>query len=171
MIQIRTGQAAGETATLDSPLDHLMACHRRIEDRLATLERSVAALSERREEALSAIHAAFRFMDSNGVIHTQDEEQSIFPRLASSALIQELEADHREAGRIDAELRAAVARVESGDDAAIDDCKTFVSALCKIYRGHIEREDTQFVPAARAQLSPAALAEVSREMKSRRGLA
>jgi len=170
MIQIRTGQAAGESATLDSPLDHLMACHRRIEERLATLERAVAALSEKRDEALAAIHAAFRFMDSNGVIHTQDEEESIFPRLGSSALIETLEAEHREAERIDADLRAAVTRVESDGGAAIDDCRASVAALCAIYRRHIEQEDTQFVPAARAALSPDSLAEISREMKKRRGL-
>lgn len=170
MIQIRTGQAAGETTTLESPLDHLMACHRRIEERLETLERAVAALAERREEALAAMQAAFRFMDSNGVIHTRDEEESLFPRMESSALIQELEAEHREAERIDRELRAAVARVEPGDGSAIEDCRVLVSALCAIYRRHIEQEDNRLLPAARAALSPAALAEVSREMKRRRGL-
>ncbi len=141
MIQIRTGQADEETSTLERP---------------------AAALSERREEALSAIHAALRFMDSNGGIHTRDEEKSIFPRIDSTALIQELEAEHRKAEGIDAELRAAVGRFESGDEASINDCKTFVSAPCRIYRRHIVREDTQFVPAARA--------EVSREMKKSRGL-
>jgi len=79
MIQIKTAGTAGESTTLDAPLEHLMACHRRIEERLATLERAGAALESRRDEALGAIRAAFAFMDSNGAIHTRDEEESLFP--------------------------------------------------------------------------------------------
>jgi hypothetical protein len=72
---------ADAAATLDQPLEHLTACHRRIEQRLDTLERVVPFLRTRRDEALQAIRNAFAFLDGSGVRHTQDEEGSIFPRL------------------------------------------------------------------------------------------
>ena len=37
--QLIQGPQEGEQATLDRPLEHLVACHRRIEERLRTLER------------------------------------------------------------------------------------------------------------------------------------
>jgi hemerythrin-like domain-containing protein len=171
MIQIRTGSGTGESTTLDSPLDHLMACHRRIEERLATLERAAATLPDRRDDALAAIRSAFRFMDSNGVIHTRDEEESIFPRLHPTDLIHALEAGHREAERIDRELRDAFSRLESGDNAAIPALQSSIAALCAVYRHHIQQEDSLFIPAARSALSPDQLQAVSHEMKARRGLA
>ena len=107
-------------STIDSPLDHLMACHRRIEDRLATMERAAAHLDDRREEAVTAFENAFRFMESSGALHTADEEESLFPRLAGlvqtdeRAYLDGLERDHAEAERIYAELKAAVAAARSG---------------------------------------------------------
>lgn len=85
MIQIRSGTGGGELSTPDAPLEHLMACHRRIEERLATFERAGEALVERREEALKAIRSAFAFMESNGAMRTWDEEESVFPRLRGLA--------------------------------------------------------------------------------------
>ena len=61
--------------TLDSPVEHLLACHRRIEQKLETLARAVEA---NHDEALARV---FHFFDTNGLLHTQDEEESIFPRL------------------------------------------------------------------------------------------
>lgn len=175
MIQIRTTEGAGERATLDAPLEHLQACHRRIEERLATLERAGAALGEKREEALGAIRSAFAFMDSNGVIHTRDEEESVFPRLrgrmseAESALVEELEEDHSEAERRYQRLRAVVRRLEAGEDVSAEYARATAS-LCSLYRRHIEAEDTRLVEVARRELTGEQLAAIAAEMKQRRGL-
>src|SRR5947208_5826795 len=98
MVQI--GESA---ATLDQPIEHLVACHRRIEQRLATLERAAGELDGRENAARDAIAAAIRFMDTNGAWHTEDEEMSLFPRLRpyltpdELAFVDSLEAQHREA--------------------------------------------------------------------------
>ena len=68
---IRIGQPS---ATIDTPLEHLMACHRRIEERLTTLERAGERLREDRPAALEAILRSILFLDSSGVLHTRDEE-------------------------------------------------------------------------------------------------
>jgi hemerythrin-like domain-containing protein len=177
MIQIRTGGTEAESTTLDAPLEHLMACHRRIEERLSTLERAGAALQSRRDEALRAIRSAFGFMDSNGAIHTRDEEESLFPRLqgriteAETALVAALKADHEEAERIYLKLREIVDRIEAGEMGFVPEYAETAAALCKLYRRHIEAEDSRLMEAARRGLSGEDMAEISGEMKVRRGLA
>ena len=47
-----------ERSSLDRPLDHLMACHRRIEERLEVMERAAAHLGDLRAEALAAFAPA-----------------------------------------------------------------------------------------------------------------
>lgn len=175
MIQIRSGPRAEERSTLDAPIEHLMACHRRIEERLATLERAGAALGEKREEALAAIRSAFAFMDGSGAIHTRDEEESVFPRLRGrmtaeeSALVEELEEDHAEAELRYAKLRLVVERLEAGEDASAEYVQA-AGALCALYRRHIEVEDVKLVDVARRELSGEQLAVIAAEMKQRRGL-
>ena len=63
---INIGQA---NAAIDTPVEHLMACHRRIEDRLATLER-----------------AADHLRGDKPV----DEEESLFPRVRPHLTPEEL---------------------------------------------------------------------------------
>lgn len=175
--QLFQPEAAAGT-TLGRPLEHLMACHRRIEDRLATLERVVPFLQSRESEALEAIGSSVRFLDSNGVLHTADEEESLFPRLRSkaseeeTALFDRLEADHEAAEAVYAELKAVA--VELGNEPAdaaglVQQFSDLVGRLCAIYRRHIREEDTLLIPIARRLLSEQELAEIAAEMKSRRG--
>ena len=179
MISIATGPPKSEGATLDRPLDHLSACHRRIEQRLDTLERAIPVLWERRDEALQAIHSALTFLNGSGVLHTEDEESSLFPRLAGklspdqAALVSALEYDHRAAHKIYGELQAAVERIQSRTecDAVLEaEYADIVGRFCALYRRHIQQEDTQLIEMSRAVLSQEELGEISAEMKTRRGL-
>jgi hypothetical protein len=68
---IRIGEPA---TTIDTPLEHLTACHRRIEDRLATLGRAADHWGDASEAAWEAIRKTILFLDSNGALHTMDEE-------------------------------------------------------------------------------------------------
>jgi hemerythrin-like domain-containing protein len=174
--QLFQPEAAGRS-TLDRPLEHLMDCHRRIEDRLATLERVVPILQSqaRWSEALEAVEHVRHFLDSNGVLHTADEEVSLFPRLRSKATAQEiaffdrLEADHDAAEATYAELKAVVQELERRTEAAlVGQFTSLVSRLCGLYRRHIEEEDTLLIPIARRLLSEPELAAIAAEMKSRR---
>jgi hemerythrin-like domain-containing protein len=158
-----------ESATLDRPLDHLNACHRRIEDRLATLERAAKVIDSDPAVARSALGSAFRFFESNGLLHTEDEEQSIFPRLRVSfddqgrELLDALGRQHDQAEALYAEVKQAL-------EGPPEVLRAKVASLVDLYRSHIATEDSTLVPLARRHLSEQDAAEISAEMKRRRGL-
>ena len=140
---------AGESA--DHPLVRLAACHRRVEQRLETLARAGARFSSDHIEALRAINACLHFFDTNGVLHTADEEESLFPRLLplltqeERAVVEGLEQDHETAARLHAELALAVAAMRQCPDGEVSltafrDC---VSRLTTLYRAHINVEDSR----------------------------
>ena len=174
---LRQPSAASESP--DHPLARLTACHRRVEQRLETLARAGARFSSDRHEALRAIDACLHFFDTNGVLHTADEEESLFPRLlpllapAERAVVEGLEQDHETARRLHAELTDASAALhrcpESGAGlAAFRDC---VSRLDTLYRRHIGIEDTEVAGLARRLLTGADLVAIGAEMSQRRHLA
>jgi len=166
-------------STLDRPLEHLTACHRRIEQRLATLERVAAHLDRSPGDALEAMAACFRFFDSNGALHTADEEQSVFPRLQprlsgeERIFIATLEDQHREADRLYAELKAIGGELQSGRPASRELQERYraaASRLAELYRSHMAAEDQTLIALGQRVLTAPELAEISREMKNRRGL-
>jgi len=179
--QINATPGGMVNATLDQPIDHLLACHRRIEERLEILERATDHLPLRNEEALEAIRNCFRFLDSNGAWHTADEEESIFTRLRGLLpekdypFLSGLEDDHRQAELVYKELKD---RFESLSDSvlayAADSLAGFreqVGRLSELYRNHIAAEEASLLGMARAVLNEEQLSVISREMKARRGLA
>ena len=166
---IKIGQ---KPATLDRPIEHLTACHRRIEDRLATLERAAEWLTaedeKRKAEATEAIASALRFLDSSGVMHTVDEETSLFPRLLPRLdsgdldYVQSLERQHRELDQAYAELKSAF---NAGEP---DQYRAAVSRVAKLYREHIASEDRVLTAIAARHLSAADLDAIAAEMRARR---
>lgn len=166
---IKIGQ---KPAAIDRPIEHLTACHRRIEDRLATLERAgewLAAEDEkRRTEAIEAITSALRFLDSSGVMHTVDEEASLFPRLLprldSGELdyVKALERQHREVDQAYAELKSAFNASDPGR------YRTAVARVASLYREHIASEDRVLTAVAARCLSAADLDAIAAEMRARR---
>jgi hemerythrin-like domain-containing protein len=173
MISIRSSPLV----TLDTPIDHLDACHRRIEERLNTLERVGPHLCDRPDEARAALQAVFWFFDSSGVTHTADEEESFFPRLipkmspADREWLAALEADHLHAESLYDRLKSLVANLPAQPGPAHQAAYIEAAAeLCAHYRAHIRREDERFSPLSRQHLSDADLHRISVEMKQRRGL-
>ncbi len=162
-------------STLEEPLDHLLACHRRIEERLGVMERAAAHLNGRRDEALEAFQNAFRFMESSGALHTADEEESLFPRLLpllddeGRSYLAGLERDHAEADRLYARLRTAVAAA-GADSASQPEIERCVARLTRLYRRHIASEDKVLQVYARQHLTPAQLEAIAAEMRKRRGV-
>src|SRR3954467_7941726 len=90
----------------DQPLETLAACHERIEEKLAALERLVPHLETHGcdPEARAAAQGILRYFDTSGVHHHQDEDQDLFPLLRQraaaqgraeiAAAIEELEREH-----------------------------------------------------------------------------
>lgn len=170
MIQI--GAPAG---TIDTPIEHLTACHRRIEQRLETLVRVGERLGDTPEAAIAAIQKSFDFLDTSGALHTMDEEESVFPRLRSHLspseieFIDSLEAEHSEADSIYLELKRLAAELpgQSSADAtaAFSQC---AERLRDMYSKHIQAEDNILVALARRCLDDTELSKISEEMRDRR---
>jgi hemerythrin-like domain-containing protein len=157
-------------ATLDRPLEHLLACHRRIEQRLGALERAAESLGTRRREAEEVIVKVLRFLESNGAWHTEDEEQSLFPRLRPKLAA----AHHRDyLGALEAQHDRVEWLMQRLRETALEDPRfpERVFAVAQAYREHIAFEETRLVDLARGALSEGELAEIAAEMKRRRGLA
>jgi hemerythrin-like domain-containing protein len=157
-------------STVDQPIEHLVACHDRIEERLVTLERAAEHLQISPEEARAALESVFRYFETSGAAHTQDEEASIFPRLdpklqpAEREYFHGLELQHREADH----LYARIKQVPSpGSD--LTEYRAAVSRFCALYREHIASENQELVSFARRVLTEPEVREISREMRARRG--
>jgi hemerythrin-like domain-containing protein len=160
-------------ATLDHPLEHLVACHGRIEERLAVLERAAQYFETSPAEAREAALGCFRYFDTSGVLHTRDEEESVFPRLTPrlatehSSYLAKLEAEHQEAGQLYNRVRQLPDIPVPAGVAAWRDA---VARFCALYRSHIASENQDLIRLARAALTEGELATISSEMKRRRAL-
>lgn len=170
---LRGSVARDAKATLDHPLDHLVACHGRIEERLAVLERAAEHFETAPDEAREAAAACFRYFETSGVLHTRDEEESVFPRLTprlargDAAYLDDLETQHREADELYGRVRQLP---ETLSPDALGAWRDAVAKFCALYRSHIASENEQLIRLARAALTEGELAAISSEMKSRRGL-
>jgi len=170
-------QIGAPSATIDAPVEHLIACHRRIEQRLDTLVKAAGHLESERERALEAIAKSIRFLDSSGAMHTEDEERSLFPRLRPKlsaeelAFIESLEQHHRLAEVIYSRLKqliteaSAQSRVPAELVGQYRDC---ADRLRSLYGEHIRSEDEILTRLARRSLTEPELAEISAEMRYRR---
>lgn len=154
-----------------------MACHDRILQRLDTLERVAGSIETNRDEALRAAQAVIRFFDTNGNWHTQDEEESLFPRLAATAgsedlnYLTELEAQHQTAEQVYAELKQTLLLLSGNPDAeAMARFRSLAAQLCAIYRAHIASENQRLIAISARILTKEQIAEMALEMKLRRGL-
>jgi hemerythrin-like domain-containing protein len=168
----------GETnATIDTPVEHLVACHRRIEERLDALEKAASHLGNDRVVALEAIRKSLAFLDSSGVLHTRDEEESVFPRLrpmltaVELRFVETLEAQHREVECAYDHLKETIAQI--ADAPAMSETlatayKTQVANMATIYRLHIQSEDDILVKIARKALDSVQISAISQEMRDRR---
>lgn len=173
---------AGPQADFSQPIDLLMDCHRRIERFLEMLLRVVddtggGVLDDEHRRALIM---ALNYFRSAAPRHTQDEEESLFPRMRQSgdpaatdalARLETLEADHRaqeiDHARVDAlGLRwLADGRLPRPE---AEELRDVLTRLRGGYQRHIRLEDEEVFPLAARVLSGAALAATGAEMKQRR---
>lgn len=172
-------QIGAPSATLDAPVDHLMACHRRIEQRLDTLVNAADHLISDRQSALDAVRKSLLFLDSNGAMHTADEEEGLFPllrpKLSSEefAYLETLERQHDEAERVYDELRSLVSQISSQPVTSrelVEEYLKCAKRLRTIYCDHIASEDKVLTVIARRVLSDADLEQLSEGMRRRRAL-
>ena len=168
--RLRHGSVAADAkSTLDHPLEHLVACHGRIEERLTILQRAAENLEIKPEEARQALESVFRYFETSGTNHTADEEESVFPRLAGKlteeerAYIAALESQHQQAEDLYQHLR-------QGPQADLSDYRSLVARFCQLYREHIASENERLIATGKRLLSAQDLASISAEMRRRRGI-
>jgi len=150
----------------EDPFDQLLRSHRRLEERLEGLTLAAADLdTPKSAEAREYITETLAWIERAVRRHEEDEERSLFPRLAHlpelAAPIATLSGEHRHHEQLAAALGPALA-----DPAA---ARAIVSQLRDAYRAHIELEERTLFPAARAALDAAGRAALSAEMNARRG--
>ncbi len=176
---------APRAADFTDPLGMLRDCHRRVE-RFLGAQVKVAACDP--AGPLDTLHAdgarqAAHYFQTNAPWHTQDEEDSLFPRLRASshpsaaravALADALEADHVEMAPLHDVVDEAIdawlsdGRLDARQHARLN---AVLATMHTVYTAHIAREDDELLPLAAEVLRPQDLVEMGREMRVRRGLA
>jgi hemerythrin-like domain-containing protein len=166
------------------PIEHLQHCHERIERSLVTVKNAVAALRLTdpvlRTEGAAALDYELALLQLLTDLHTQDEEQSLFPRLRRNLsandpeswneLMPILESQHREKQAIFRELATCLRTLPTMGAAADDGLarlESLVGQLENVFRPHMTLEDERLMPTCRQYLTPADLDEMRQEMRQR----
>lgn len=148
---------------VNAPFEQLTRSHRRLEEALAAL--ADAARGERLDEATARDVADFLARQVKR--HEADEEQSLFPRLATNAdlapILEQLRAEHAAHVALHERLDRALA------EADLLEIRRLAAALEDAYRTHIDVEEAVVFPAARRTLNEQDLAAIVDEMQARRG--
>lgn len=160
----------------DSPLDMLHACHDRIMDQCATLQKLQQHLPMHGcdTQAQQAAQAILRYFDTAGRFHHQDEEEDLFPRLRDSgnsdaaALMQQLLQDHQNMDALWAKLRDLLLEVAAGNLAELD--RKLVADFTLAYGKHVMLENMKLLPLSARILSPELLKQIGNNMAARRGV-
>jgi hemerythrin-like domain-containing protein len=167
------------TVGFDDPLEMLLACHRRIEKQLDTLQRLRAHLAARGvdAEASAAAQSVLRYFLKAAQDHHEDEEKDLFPLLEKRitdpgemarfrVLREKLEHDHREVEHLWARLKKPLEGIAEGltRSLAADDVQVFVAT----YASHILAEEAALEELVTRWLDEGDRAALGRSMSARR---
>lgn len=167
----------------DDPLGLLRACHHRLDARFDTLLRVVevyrAREEDRYDQAAGALGMVIRHMITAGRLHNEDEEFSLFPRLAeANATARErllaLEAEHEtldEAWDALFPTLEALAEGAEPEPALVARLIERVPAYVEAHRSHLRREEDEVFALAARLLAAEELAVIGEEMAARRQMA
>ena len=150
---------------------------------LSTL-RAAAELNGRQlaEDERRALDGALRYFREAAPKHNADEEESLFPRLRSTADpevrstladLDRLEQEHRWAAPLHAEIDRLGQQWLFDGQLKHARAQAFLSAVGKLtsmYRTHIQFEDNVLFPLANRVLPSSQRAEMAQEMAKRRNL-
>jgi len=169
-------QIGRRESDFSNPLGLLSDCHRRIERFLGALLR----LSEANQgggldpSEAASLKAALDYFRDAAPKHTADEEESLFPRMRSAgapAGLEDLESDHHLADAAHREVEALGRQWLAQNRLPEEPVRRLIALLrqlAEMYSRHIAVEDNEIFPAAARALNSEQLAEVGREMKTRR---
>ena len=186
MLQIHGKQQSAPNFIPDftNPMGLLVHCHLKIELQLGSVAKAIQLLrasdAELDPSVFQAIEGAKAHFAGPGVLHTADEEESLFPRIRRVAgpsdidvlaALEELEAQHRTAEQAHARFDALVERMARNtmpSKREIDELDTCAGALATLYGPHMRLENEVIFPAGSRLLPPDELLAVGQEMRERR---
>jgi pyridoxamine 5'-phosphate oxidase len=167
------------TVGFDDPLEMLLACHRRIERQLATLEKLRAHLTQHGvdAEASLAAQSILRYFAKAAESHHEDEEKDLFPLLELripageekarfNALRDRLERDHEYVREMWSRLRKPLEAIADGIPRPLPMFE--VRAFTEAYSRHIEAEEKALGNLFERWIDGSDRAMLGRKMKDRR---
>lgn len=150
---------------MNDPFEQLTRSHRRLEEALSAL--NDAARGDQLDEATARDVADFLARQVRR--HEADEEESLFPRLATIAelasIVDQLRNEHTAHVALHARLDGALSR----EPVDLDEVRRVAAALEDAYRTHIDVEEAVLFPTAKRALKDQDLAAIVEEMQARRG--
>jgi hemerythrin-like domain-containing protein len=168
-------------AGFEDPLEVMQGLHLRLEQRAALLDRLTEHVRHHGSDADARATAGhvMRCFDEDCPMHHDDEEEDLFPMLRAATpaaeqarvgiLIAALVAQHRDMHAVYDALRPQLAAVVDGRLGAID--QALVDRLHALCVKHVDLEEAELFPFARAHLDAAALERLGRAMAARRNAA
>ncbi|HWP84960.1 MAG TPA: hemerythrin domain-containing protein, partial [Terriglobia bacterium] len=158
----RSGPAAYEfVSRIEDPLQHILTCHEQIERRLVTLQNAAMmvgfAEGAMLQDAAAALAYEVEVLEAIDKLHTEDEEQSLFPRLRANLkqdtaglepLMLSLELQHENEQGAFAKLKAAARELAAGKPPAdqLSSLEDLVRELAGICRPHMALENDSLLP-------------------------
>lgn len=164
----------------DTPFEMLHACHERVQRTLDLLERLCQYLLDTGcdASAQAAARDVLRYFDIAAPRHHEDEEQHVFPLLEASSdpllrsAVARLHAEHGAMADRWHQARKSLQALADGHTAVFSAAeRAALAAFAAGYAEHIALEETLVYPAARSVMDEAALQEMGRQMRQRRGAA
>lgn len=162
----------------DDPLGMLQDCHRRIERFLKTLGTVLGRARGRTldDEEAAAVKSALHYFRVGGSRHTDDEEESLFPRLnahpdAPGTTMNDLEEEHQRAQGLHYVVDRLFMMWLNARGLKAEHEQQLESAMAQLeqlYASHIDVEERILFPAAAKLLSPEELTAIGEEFRRRR---
>lgn len=175
---VRLLRGSGEKPTslhlLANPLDFISEDHLRERQVCAMIDRLATADVLNRREATTVL----RFLNEELNVHLRDEAEDLFPLLARRCTVEDaiegvidrIRADQDEAMRLLPEVRAILTGcLDRGSDLTARE-RGVLSRFAGHVRRHLVAENAILLPIARVRLTRDDLRNLSKHMRSRRGL-
>lgn len=167
---------------IDQSFGVLMDCHRRIEWFMLMIARvGREAPTPIDEEHRRALRVALEYFDGAVLLHLEDEEVSLFPRLRRSewgsgnvdakTILARLQRDHDLARSLHAHVDCLGREWLDDGQLSPGQREQFngqVRALAQLYGQHFEVEDAQLYPLAHSVLSRQEVCDMADEIAARR---
>lgn len=161
---------------LREPVDYLMADH--VRQRKVCDALDILAADATQVDTLTIADAVVAYLSGDFLLHIQDEEIDLFPRLQAAAegdndvaSIESLKRDHVAALALAKGLVADLRQMAVSDGARRSaDFNRIAVEFTVTERRHLGLEDQVILPLARRRLSPADFDRIGRAMAARRNI-